>query len=158
MRKLSSAVYFLVAAALPGCGGGSGPALSAGPIITQTELTEVSGGPSGSLPLQPGQSYSATFRVQTCRYQTYTSEAAHGQYRSLGCDAGHVPAALTATVEPRRSDGQPCAATAQITQPGTVLVTKTGPGDPDLGGGPNGFYCLVDVADPLLGQDAVLYV
>jgi hypothetical protein len=147
-------VVVLAGAVVSGCGGGGSDSLSSGPIMTQTGIRNTVREPLG--PLSPGQTYTAVYVEQTCRYQAYTNQPT--QYRSLGCDPAHAPATLQVTVNPMVS-GQPCSATATLTQPGTVVVTKTGPGDP-VGGGAPPYYCTVQVIDPAAGVNGrdVLYV
>ena len=136
----------LISAAASGCGGSSATPDTAGPIVILTTLgSDLS---PRSTPLPVGQTLAVSFFEQRCRYQQYTSEKAAGQYKTLGCDAPTYPARLVVTIYPIASTGQPCGMSAQ-NQSNVVFFTKTGQGDPGLGGAPP-YFCSATVTDPTL--------
>ena len=136
----------LISAAASGCGGSSATPDTAGPIVTITTLgSDLS---PRSTPLPVGQSVAVSFFETHCRYQQYTSEKAAGQYKTLGCDPPSHPAHLVVTIYPIASTGQPCGMSAQ-NQSFVVFFTKTGQGDPGLGGAPP-YFCDATVTDPAL--------
>jgi hypothetical protein len=134
----------LIAAAGSGCSGSAGSPLTAGPIVVETTLQSNLTQPAA--PLAVGQSVTAGFFETRCRYQQYTSEKAHGQYKQLGCDSPFNPAHVVVTVAPIASSGQPCGLSAQV-HGSSVVFTKTGQGDPGLGGAPV-YFCSAQIADP----------
>ena len=134
----------LIAATASGCSGASASPDTAGPIVVQTSLD--SNLKPLTTPLAVGQSVTAGFFETRCRYQQYTSEKAAGQYKLLGCDDPFNPAHLNVTIAPVESSGQPCGLSAQ-SRGSTVVFTKTGQGDPALGGAPV-YFCSATIADP----------
>ncbi len=149
MRSFSVAIAALMTGIIvPGCGGSSAPSLTGGPLVIQTALETNLKQPA--VPLSPGQSVTASFFETRCRYQQYTSEPAHGQYALLGCDNPFNPAHVDVTVAPILASGQACGLTAQATA-NIVVFTKTGQGDPGLGGPPT-YFCSARIADPTVHE------
>ena len=136
----------LIAAAGSGCGGSSASPDTAGPIVVETDLQSTL--TPRTTPLSVGQSVTAGFFETRCRYQQYTSQKAAGQYKLLGCDAPFNPANVVVTIAPIESSGQPCGLSAQVSGSRAVF-TKTGQGDPALGGAPV-YFCRAEIADPTI--------
>jgi hypothetical protein len=149
------ALLLLAILATTACGGGQ--SLTAGPIITIYNL-----GPATSVPASPlaaGQSLAIQFHEQKCREQHFSSPSNSHDLKPLGCDAYYVPSALNPVVLPIFSTNAPCGATATQTSNGTILVTRTGPGDPSVSPpvGPP-FWCSIDVTDPATGALSSLLI
>ena len=138
----------LIAAAVSGCSGSSASPDTAGPIVVETTLQ--SNLKPLAMPLAVGQSVTAGFFETRCRYQQYTSEKAAGQYKLLGCDDPFNPAHLNVTIAPIESSGHPCGLSAQA-HGSSVVFTKTGQGDPALGGAPV-YFCSAKIADPTVSN------
>ena len=129
-----------------GCAGSGAAADTAGPIVVETTLQ--SNLTPRTTPLSVGESVTAGFFETRCRYQQYTTEKAHGQYKQLGCDSPFNPATVVVTIAPIASTGQPCGLSARV-HGSSAIFTKTGQGDPALGGPPV-YFCSAQVADPTI--------
>jgi hypothetical protein len=146
MRRPFVLIAVLATAA---CGGGQ--SLTSGPVTTTYNLGPLTT-PLTS-PLAVGQSITIPYHEQKCREQHYSDPAASHDLKSLGCDAYYVPGTLVPVVVPIFSTNAPCGATATQQSPGTIFITRTGPGDPNANP-PNGaplFWCTIDVMDPATG-------
>jgi hypothetical protein len=135
-----------IAAALVGLTGCSGGGATPPGTTTQTQLVQLELGPA--TPLAVGQSVTIDFREKTCRIFPNPQPGRPGNFDTLGCDPLRIPSALVVTVVPLASGGGACSATATVSAPGAVTATKTGAGDPQIGG-----FCDISVTDgpPALG-------
>ena len=126
----------MAALAVAGCSG------SGNPPNTFSETTLAPLEPFLTTPLSPGQSTTFHYRETTCRVRSDPQPGRPGNISTTGCDAPVIPSTLIVKIE-LQADGTPCSATATLTSPGTVVVMKTGPGDPARQG-----YCSLTVQDP----------
>jgi hypothetical protein len=124
------------ALAAAGCSGSGNPPNT----FTETDLAPLE--PFLTAPLSAGQSTTFHYRETTCRVVADPQPGRPGNISRTGCGAPVIPSTLIVKIE-LKADGTPCAATATLTAPGTVVVMKTGPGDPARQG-----YCNLSVRDP----------
>ncbi|HTD38852.1 MAG TPA: hypothetical protein VK669_15180 [Candidatus Limnocylindrales bacterium] len=139
---------------LPACGGGGSTGLKC--LQGDPHCGEVDVGfalewapYSGPMlaPLPIGASMTLTFQEQLCTGTGSQSGVPPGVH--LGCEPPFTPTSLSVYVWPT-STGGPRGIDGQMTAPGTVTLTRTGPGDPRAIGGPNNAHgwCQVTISDP----------
>ena len=135
---------------MAGCGGGG---TSAPPTVLEYQLVP-SITPPLTAPVPVGSSVTIVFQEQRCRF----TARPNGPPVGVGnCDPWYAPTSLSASTE-LKANRQPCMLTIQQTAPGTLLVTRTVPGDPVTQIGSTSGGCDLDIRDPQTGATASLIV
>ncbi len=136
---------------LAGCGGGG---TSVPPPVVQYQLAP-SITPPLTAPVPVGGSVTIVLREQRCRYTARPNGPPIG---AGDCDPWYAPTSLNASTEPKANTQKPCPLTIQQTAAGTLVVTRTGPGDPVTQIGNTSGGCDLDIRDPQTGALAFLIV
>lgn len=127
---------------MAGCGGSGA---SAPPTVLVYEMTASTAVPL-SAPIPVGSSVTINVQEQRCRFTQRPNGPPVGGNGS--CDPFYAPAALVATVEPMDNTHLPCPVTVRQTAPGTLVATRTAPGDPIAQIGNTAGACTIDIHDP----------
>jgi hypothetical protein len=104
-------------------------------------------------PIAVGASADVPFQEQRC-----TGSNNHNTHPpGVGCGAWYAPSQLVAKPLPI-TGGSPCPIATTQVAPGTLRLTRTGPGDPRLQAGAAGLtgYCAVAVDDPAHSDATVI--
>jgi hypothetical protein len=144
------ALLFGSAACAGGAGSGvhclAGDPFCGAPLRASYTLLPLAAFVPPSAPIPVGSSIDVAFHELKCLGNGSQSGPPPGS----GCGAWYIPAVVHATVAPMFNSSTPCPVTVAQSGPGTVRVTRTGPGDPTVGpiaSGARGF-CLVYVSTP----------
>jgi hypothetical protein len=127
---------------IAGCGGSGA---SAPATVVVYEMTASTAVPLAA-PIPVGGSVTINVQEQGCRQTLRPNGPPVGGPE--GCGPFYAPAALAATVETMANTHQPCPVTVRQTAPGTLVATRTAPGDPVAQIGNTSGACFVDIRDP----------
>ncbi len=100
--------------------------------------------PAVTAPIAIGTSVTINVREQACPM----TPRPNGPPVGSSCNPFYAPAQLAVVVAPMRASGQPCPLTVRQTAPGTLVATRTGPGDPNVTVGSMAGGCELTIRDP----------